>query len=62
MRDRLGQFGQERLVIDWNLSNPYVVVLHVTADLPTFLPILMGGDSPFSSIDRTFEVRAEEIQ
>lgn len=62
MRSRLGQFGQERLNVEWNLSNPDVVVLHVTAELPTFLPILMGDGSPFSSIDRTFEVRAEELQ
>lgn len=62
MRSRLGQFGQERLNVEWNLSNPDVVVLRVTAEVPTVLPLLVGDGSTLSTIDRSFEVRTEEFK
>lgn len=62
MKSRLGQFGQERLQVEWNLSDPDVVVLHVTAEVPTILPLLVGDDSSLSVIDRSFEIRTEEFK
>ncbi len=62
MKDRLGQFGRERLNVDWNLSDPDVVVLRVTAVVPTIMPLLVGSGSPLASIDRTFEVRTEDFK
>lgn len=60
MRNRLGQFGHEQLNVDWNLGDPDVVVLRVTADVPTIVPLF--GDSKLGRIDRTIEVRTEEFQ
>ncbi len=62
MRSRLGQFGHERLNVEWNLSDPDVVVLHVTAEVPTVLPLLVGDSSSLATIDRSFEVRTEEFK
>lgn len=61
VRTVLGRYG-ERVELDWRGTTDDQVVLRVRADNPSLLLRSLGGELPFTRIDRTVRVRVEEIR
>ena len=61
LRDRLGAYGRERVSISWSEDIDSVAV-RVQATHPSVFPAWFSERLPFTTIDRTFEVRVEAVQ
>ncbi len=62
MRDRLGQYGRERVELRWDLSDPNTVRVEVRADHPSVFPSWFSTRLPFTSIERSVDVAQEVVQ
>ena len=62
MRERLGQYGRERIELRWDLSDPNTVRVEVRADHPSVFPSWFSDQLPFTSIERSVDVAQEVVQ
>ncbi len=59
LRRRLGAYGRDHLGVEWNLNDPEVVELRLTAVHPSVLPASLSGRTALGNLDRTIRVRRE---
>lgn len=61
--DALGDYGDRgHATLQWTCGDPDVIRLRVIADHPTILPPMLAGLLSLGHLDRTIEIRVEDLR